>query len=258
MCGIVAAVTDKNVLLTMMDVLKRLEYRGYDSAGIAFINDRNSKLTHLRSEGKVDSLSSQIKERWGGESGNTGISHTRWATHGRPSVVNSHPQLSPNSIIPKVAIVHNGIIENHQQLKESLDGKYRFVSQTDSEVIAHLLYDNYQSSKDLLDAFRLTCLALQGSFAIAAIAEDEPGRLLVSSMNSPLVVGSTDHGYWVSSDREALSGVSSEVHDLENGHIVDCYFHGAQLYDFAGNPKPITFEELKSREDSQCLNSAGK
>ena len=211
MCGIVAAVADRNIVPVLLEGLRKLEYRGYDSAGLALINELG--LQRLRAVGRVAELTAQVDET--GAAGNTGIAHTRWATHGVPSERNAHPHISDG-----LAVVHNGIIENHEALRTQLtaDG-YEFTSDTDTEVIAHLIARELKSAGDFFAAVRASIAQLQGAYAIAVLREAEPGRVIVAREGSPLLLGLSDEGNYAASDASALLLVTRRMVYLENG---DC------------------------------------
>src|SRR5512132_3173542 len=175
MCGIVGAISERNVVPILLEGLKRLEYRGYDSAGIAVVN---GTLTRLRSIGRVAELASRADER--GLNGCVGIAHTRWATHGVPSERNAHPHVSGT-----ISVVHNGIIENHEEVRRRLQREgYEFTSDTDSEVIAHLVHSHVERGSGLLAAVHATVKELVGAYAIAVVDEKDPQRLVVARMGA--------------------------------------------------------------------------
>ncbi|MBT9566813.1 MAG: glutamine--fructose-6-phosphate aminotransferase, partial [Thiobacillus sp.] len=180
MCGIVGAVAQRNVVPILLEGLRRLEYRGYDSAGLVVVN---GGLKRVRSVGRVASLAEDCAAQQA--HGHIGIAHTRWATHGAPSEANAHPHVSNG-----LAVVHNGIIENHETLRARLvaDG-FAFVSETDTEVIAHLIERYYRQSKDLLEATRKAAVELEGAYAIGVVSEDSPHRMICARKGSPLLVG---------------------------------------------------------------------
>ncbi|MFT4173424.1 MAG: glutamine--fructose-6-phosphate transaminase (isomerizing) [Rhodocyclaceae bacterium] len=212
MCGIVGAVAQRNIVPILIEGLKRLEYRGYDSCGVAV--HRNGELTRARSTSRVAELDAQVRTEH--LSGFTGIAHTRWATHGAPAVHNAHPHFSRD----RIALVHNGIIENHDELREELRAKgYDFVSQTDTEVIAHLVESFYDG--DLFEAVKQASRQLRGAYAIAVFCRDEPHRLVATREGSPLVLGVGDNENFVASDAMALAGVTDQIVYLEEGDIVD-------------------------------------
>src|SRR5256885_5445265 len=207
MCGIVGAVARENVVPTLIEGIRRLEYRGYDSTGLAVIN---GTLQRLVSTARVADLAAQAASTR--ITGTTGISHTGWATHGAPTSANAHPHTSHDEI----AVVHNGIIENFEALRERLQGDgYRFVTQTDTEVIAHLIHANYRG--DLLEAVKKTVAEFRGAYAIAAITTREPGRLVGARAGSPLLVGVAEAGHYPSSDPCAVSLVSKPGGGLGGG-----------------------------------------
>ncbi|MFM0368823.1 glutamine--fructose-6-phosphate transaminase (isomerizing) [Paraburkholderia aspalathi] len=229
MCGIVGAVAQRNILPDLVNGLKRLEYRGYDSCGVALYQDR--ELVRARSVDRVATLQQEISDR--DLSGYTGIAHTRWATHGKPVTNNAHPHFSPNAESPRIALSHNGIIENYEELRATLqDHGYVFSSQTDSEVIAHLI--DYLYDGDLFDAVRETVARLRGSYAIAVICRDEPHRLVGARDGMPLVIGIGEGENFLASDAIALSGVTDKIAYLENGDVVDVQLHRHWIVDAAG------------------------
>ncbi len=225
MCGIVGAVAERNVVPVMLEGLKRLEYRGYDSCGIAV--NRKGRLQRARSTSRVAELESQVGTQ--SFTGALGIAHTRWATHGAPTTDNAHPHFSGE----RIALVHNGIIENHAALREALQARgYVFQSQTDTEVIAHLIDACYMG--DLLQAVRAATAQLQGAFAIAVICNDDPQRLVGARQGSPLVVGVGQGENFLASDALALSGTTDKIIYLEEGDIVDIRLGEYAIYDKTG------------------------
>ncbi len=211
MCGIVAAVADRNIVPVLLEGLRRLEYRGYDSAGLALINE--SGVQRLRAVGRVAELAAQVDET--GASGCTGIAHTRWATHGVPSERNAHPHISGG-----LAVVHNGIIENHEALRSRLKAEgYEFTSETDTEVVAHLIASELKLAPDLFSATRAAIAQLQGAYALAVLREVDPSRVIVAREGSPLLLGLSDEGNYAASDASALLQVTRRIVYLENG---DC------------------------------------
>ncbi|MBW8828086.1 MAG: glutamine--fructose-6-phosphate transaminase (isomerizing) [Burkholderiales bacterium] len=225
MCGIVGAVSKRNIVPILIEGLKRLEYRGYDSCGVAVHQD--GELRRARSTARVAELETGVAADH--VQGGTGIAHTRWATHGAPAVHNAHPHFSHGAdarqaSAGRVALVHNGIIENHDDLRAELKAKgYRFDSQTDTEVIAHLVDHLYDG--DLLDAVQRATLRLRGAYAIAVFCRDEPHRVIGAREGSPLVLGigtgdrAGDH--FLASDAMALAGVTDQIVYLEEGDVVD-------------------------------------
>jgi glucosamine--fructose-6-phosphate aminotransferase (isomerizing) len=210
MCGIVAAAARNNIVGLLIDGLKKLEYRGYDSAGLAVLKP---DLMRLRSVGRVAELEAQAQ----GLTAQTGIAHTRWATHGVPSERNAHPHISGG-----LAVVHNGIIENFEALKaELLAQGYIFSSDTDTEVIAHLIKAALKVIPDLAEAVRVSVLRLRGAFAIAVVHESEPNRVVVAREGSPLLLGIGEKGNYAASDASALLSVTRRMVYLENGDLAD-------------------------------------
>ena len=223
MCGIVGAVSASNIVPLLVEGLKRLEYRGYDSCGVAV--HQGGGLRRARSTARVAELQIQVQDE--AIAAGTGIAHTRWATHGEPAVRNAHPHFSPGPAATGpglVALVHNGIIENHDELRAELRARgYVFESQTDTEVIAHLVHHHYQG--DLLDAVQQAVPRLRGAFAIAVFCRDEPQRVVGARQGSPLVLGVGNGGrageHFLASDPMALAGVTDQIVYLEEGDVVD-------------------------------------
>ena len=220
MCGIVGAVARRNVVPILIEGLKRLEYRGYDSCGIAVFN---AGLKRARSVHRVQDLDAQIRET--GFAGTTGISHTRWATHGAPVTANAHPHFSRD----RIAIVHNGIIENYEDIRKELQAAgFVFESQTDTEVIAHLV--NHLYGGNLLNAVQQAVKKLRGAYAIAVFCRDEPQRVVAARFGSPLVVGLGSGENFVASDAMALAGTTDRIIYLEEGDVVDVQQAGVRVY----------------------------
>ena len=233
MCGIVAAVSSRNIVPVLVQGLQRLEYRGYDSCGVAVYD---GGLKRARSTSRVSELQSQVSA--GHVAGGTGIAHTRWATHGVPAVHNAHPHFSHGtgadsaSRPGKVALVHNGIIENHDELRAALQAKgYVFESQTDTEVIVHLMDSLYDG--DLFEALKGAVAQLHGAYAIAAFCKDEPHRVVGARAGSPLILGvGADHGEtFLASDAMALAGVTDQIVYLEEGDFVDLQLGKYWIFD---------------------------
>jgi glucosamine--fructose-6-phosphate aminotransferase (isomerizing) len=221
MCGIVGAVARDNVVPTLIEGIRRLEYRGYDSSGLAVIN---GGLHRLVSTARVADLAARASAT--GIAGTTGISHTRWATHGAPTTINAHPHVSNNEI----AVVHNGIIENFEPLRARLQQQgYQFVTQTDTEVIVHLIHAHYDG--DLLPAVRKAVAEFRGAYAIAAISTREPGRIVGARAGSPLLVGIGEHDHFLASDASALAPVTRRVAYLEEGDVADIHLDSYAIYD---------------------------
>ncbi len=238
MCGIVGSVSTRNIVPILVEGLKRLEYRGYDSCGVAV--HQSGELKRARSTARVAELQIHVDED--GIASGTGIAHTRWATHGVPAVHNAHPHFShgPNagaSASGRIALVHNGIIENHDELRASLVAKgYTFTSQTDTEVIAHLVDHLYDG--DLLDAVQRTVRQLKGAYAIAVFCRDEPHRVIGAREGSPLVLGIGDVAngeHFLASDAMALAGVTDQIVYLEEGDVVDLQLGKMWISHLAGD-----------------------
>jgi len=213
MCGIVGAIAQRPVVEILVEGLRRLEYRGYDSAGVALVND-DSSIQRVRALGKVIELENKLKNQ--PQKGTVGISHTRWATHGEPAERNAHPHLSRN----RVAVVHNGIIENYEELRKSLIAQgYQFESETDTEVIVHLIESNLNDSSSLLEAVKKSISQLSGAYALGVISSEYPDVLIGARQGSPLVVGLGLGENFLGSDVQALLPVTSRFIFLENGDI---------------------------------------
>ncbi len=228
MCGIIGAVSQRDISKILIEGLRRLEYRGYDSAGIAVI-DYHSRLNRVRIQGKVQALADALQET--AVSGHTGIAHTRWATHGKPCELNAHPHVSHN----EMAVVHNGIIENHDQLRSSLKQLgYEFTSETDTEVSAHLIHHHFQQTENLLKAVQAACAEMHGAFALGVIHQSSPGVMVAIRKGSPLVVGVGIDEYFIASDALALRSFAQAVIYLEEGDSVHMTHSSLQVYDSEG------------------------
>lgn len=211
MCGIIGAVSERDISKILLEGLRRLEYRGYDSAGIAVI-DNQGYLKRVRIQGKVQNLADAMQET--SVMGNIGIAHTRWATHGKPSEQNAHPHLSHDQI----ALVHNGIIENHEKLRQELTTRgYIFTSETDTEVAAHLIHYYYLQSENLLAAVQTAAAEMHGAFALGVIHQQRPMELVAIRKGSPLVVGMGIGENFIASDSLALKAFAQSVLYLEEG-----------------------------------------
>jgi glucosamine--fructose-6-phosphate aminotransferase (isomerizing) len=209
MCGIVGAAARRNIVPVLVEGLRRLEYRGYDSCGVAVLRDGGIGL--VRTVSRVADLAARLKDTGAA----TGIAHTRWATHGAPATENAHPIVSRGEI----AVVHNGIIENHEELRAALESRgYRFDSQTDTEVIAHLVHSHYRGS--LLDAVHSAVKELKGAYAVAVVARNEPRIVVGARAGSPLVVGEGEGEFFLASDALALAGTTERVAYLDEGDVV--------------------------------------
>jgi glucosamine--fructose-6-phosphate aminotransferase (isomerizing) len=225
MCGIVGAVAQRNILPVLIEGLRRLEYRGYDSCGVAVLGDSGPRRS--RSVARVAELDEQVQENH--LEGITGIAHTRWATHGAPVTDNAHPIFSKDAL----ALVHNGIIENYESLREMLRGKdYTFVSQTDTEVIAHLIHSLYRG--DLFAAVREAVAQLHGAYAIAVLHKDQPHTVVGARQGSPLVVGLGNGENFLASDALALAGSTERFIFLEEGDVCELSLEGVRIADRDG------------------------
>ncbi len=224
MCGIVGGIAQRNVVPILLEGLKRLEYRGYDSAGLAVIS--NQQIYRKRELGKVKGLEMLLETD--PISGVIGIAHTRWATHGKPSTANAHPHICRH----KVAVVHNGIIENHEHLREvQLQNGYEFTSETDTEVIVHEIYHAMEATNDLLSAVKQTVQKLDGAYALGIISTDEPDTLIACRKGSPLVIGVGFGEYFIASDVAALLPVTQRFIFLEEGDIAKISINELLIYD---------------------------
>ncbi|MDH3309341.1 MAG: glutamine--fructose-6-phosphate transaminase (isomerizing) [Gammaproteobacteria bacterium] len=244
MCGIVGAVAQRNVVPILVEGLKRLEYRGYDSAGLAVLGDGGSeRLDRVRAVGKVKVLEESLQQLQ--TEGQTGIAHTRWATHGIPSEDNAHPHVSHGVI----AVVHNGIIENHEALRKKLQQEgYEFNSQTDTEVVAHLVHHHLKKEKDLCRAAIATIHELEGAYALGIISRAEPHRLIAARKGSPLVVGVGIEEHFIGSDVLALAPVTRNVIYLEDGDVADLRRADYTIYNSDGKKveRPVHVSEASA------------
>ncbi|PXX62132.1 glutamine--fructose-6-phosphate transaminase [Pseudomonas sp. LAMO17WK12:I10] len=243
MCGIVGAVAERNITAILLEGLKRLEYRGYDSAGVAVLTN-DGKLERLRRPGKV----SELEQALAGEPlvGRLGIAHTRWATHGAPCERNAHPHFSGD-----LAVVHNGIIENHEVLREQLKGLgYVFTSDTDTEVIAHLLEHKLKDLGDLTVALKATVKELHGAYGLAVISASQPGRLVAARSGSPLVIGLGLGENFLASDQLALRQVTDRFMYLEEGDIAEIRRDSVQIWDVDG--KAVEREAVQYRDGAEA------
>ncbi|SNB58670.1 glutamine--fructose-6-phosphate transaminase [Marinobacter sp. es.042] len=244
MCGIVGAVSERDVQGILLEGLRRLEYRGYDSAGMAVIGGDHS-VQRAREVGKVAALGEAMAAN--PLAGHLGIAHTRWATHGEPSQVNAHPHMSGEHL----AIVHNGIIENYQELREELraDG-FEFTSQTDTEVVAHLIEKNYRALRNLHDSVRASIARLRGAYALAVVHADEPDHMVVCREGSPLVIGVGIGENFIASDQLALLPVTDRFMFLEEGDIADIRKDGISILDREGQPAERDVTRFEHGADS--------
>ena len=239
MCGIVGAVAQRNVVPILLQGLQRLEYRGYDSAGLVVVHEK--QLQRARSTGRVADLTLKSVAI----SGHLGIAHTRWATHGVPSERNAHPHMSGTSI----AVVHNGIIENYEDLRTRLTAQgYVFTSDTDTEVIAHLVHSHYKNGATLLAATQASLAELVGAYAIGVVAADNPAQLICSRKGSPLLLGVGKQENFIASDMSALLAVTKNVVYLEEGDVAEIGLDGYKVFDAKGKPvtRPVQVSELSN------------
>lgn len=240
MCGIVGAVAQRNITPILLEGLKRLEYRGYDSAGIAVL-DKSAKLQRVRVAGKIKDLEQAINATQ--LLGQTGIAHTRWATHGKPTVENAHPHICRD----QVALVHNGIIENHARLREQQKNLgYEFTSDTDSEVIVNQIHHYLEQGEDLLSAVVKTTTILEGAYALGVINRGDPDRIIATRSGSPLVIGVGIGEHFIASDVFALLPVTQQFIFLEEGDIADIRRDSLTIYDKNQNEvqRPVKLSEL--------------
>jgi glucosamine--fructose-6-phosphate aminotransferase (isomerizing) len=238
MCGIVAAAAGNNIVPVLVEGLKKLEYRGYDSAGLAVIS--GDTVTRIRSVGRV----AELEAAAAGTSAVTGIAHTRWATHGVPCERNAHPHVSGS-----IAVVHNGIIENYETLRSELTAQgYEFTSDTDTESIAHLLEATLKSEPDLFTAVRIACRRLVGAYAIAVVDHRQPGKVVVAREGSPLLLGISETGNYAASDASALLQVTRNMVYLENGDVAELTPAGVRISLLDGTPveRPVHVSQLSA------------
>jgi glucosamine--fructose-6-phosphate aminotransferase (isomerizing) len=247
MCGIVGAIAERNIVPILMEGLRRLEYRGYDSAGIAVLNG-TQHLKRLRTVGKVKMLQEALDQA--PTHGNLGIAHTRWATHGIPSERNAHPHISRDGL----AIVHNGIIENHDELREDLERRgYTFTSETDTEVIAHRIHYHLTSVDDLFKAVRATVAELEGAYALAVVSEHDPDRIILARYGCPVVIGLGEEENFVASDVAALLAETRRFIFLEEGDVAEIRRTAVRIIDRDGNSV-----ERPVRQSEQTADAAEK
>jgi glucosamine--fructose-6-phosphate aminotransferase (isomerizing) len=245
MCGIVGAIAERNITAILIEGLKRLEYRGYDSAGVALVTTGGT-LERRRRTGKVSELEASLAQQ--PLVGRLGIAHTRWATHGAPNERNAHPHFSHN-----VAVVHNGIIENHEPLRAALLAQgYVFESETDTEVIAHLLHLELQRTGTLIEALRMTVKQLHGAYGLAAINLEEPDRLVAARSGSPLVIGLGLGENFLASDQLALRQVTDRFMYLEEGDIAEILRDSLQVWTRDG--QPVEREVVQHREGAEAAD----
>ena len=238
MCGIVGYIGDRKSIPILIDGLKKLEYRGYDSAGISILEKDNLVIT--KDKGRVNNLE-KLLENNNFES-KIGIAHTRWATHGKPCKINSHPHEDNSKTF---SVVHNGIIENYEDLKKFLmDNGYKFLSETDTEVIPNLINYYYQSN-DLLTSVSLACKDFIGSFAIEVLCKDYPDKIIVAKKNSPLVIGTSPNGNYIASDIPAILSYTKDFYIIEDNEIAEVYLDKLNFYDLNLNPIKKEFQTFE-------------
>src|SRR6476646_6094636 len=228
MCGIVGAIADRDVVPVLIEGLKRLEYRGYDSAGIAVVGDDGVR--RVRRTGRVSEMEAAAKAEH--FTSTLGIGHTRWATHGGVTEDNAHPHISHGEL----ALVHNGIIENHEQQRERLRALgYTFESQTDTEVIAHLIHHYRSDGASLIEAVQRAVRELKGAYAIAVVDKRDPDRMVAARMGCPLLVGLGEGENFVASDVSAIVSATRRVIFLEEGDTAELTRESVQVFDRAGD-----------------------
>ncbi|MEZ9598874.1 glutamine--fructose-6-phosphate transaminase (isomerizing) [Vibrio sp. 10N.286.46.A8] len=243
MCGIVGAVAQRDVAEILVEGLRRLEYRGYDSAGVAVV-DSESNLTRVRRLGKVQELADAVDQQH--VIGGTGIAHTRWATHGEPSEANAHPHMSGD-----IAVVHNGIIENHEALRALLQERgYVFTSQTDTEVIAHLVEWELRTSDSLVEALQKTAKQLDGAYGTVAVDRKDPSRIVVARSGSPIVIGFGVGENFLASDQLALLSVTRRFMYLEEGDVAEVTRRDVTVFDVAGERVERDIVESNAEHDA--------
>ena len=237
MCGIVAGVSRKKVMPILLEGLRRLEYRGYDSCGVAVIE--GGAIRRARSVKRVQELAEQVEAEK--LDSTVGIAHTRWATHGGPVVCNAHPHIAGG----RIALVHNGIIENYAEIREELlSAGVTFESQTDTEVLAHLVNHYYEGN--LLAAVERALNRVRGAYGIAVMALDEPGRIVAARLGSPMVVGLADEGNFIASDAMALAGVTDRIIFVEDGDVADVTTEKVAIYAHEGKDyRPVERRVMK-------------
>jgi len=244
MCGIVGGVTNKDITALLLEGLNRLEYRGYDSSGLIVLS-KNNTFDRARAVGKVKNLEDNLKARDLKINGNIGIAHTRWATHGEPTINNAHPHISKNS----VSLVHNGIIENYIELKNiQLTNGYSFSSETDTEVIAHAIDFAMKSCNTLVSSVQLAIKSFSGSYGLGIISSKYPDQIIATRMGSPLVIGIGKDGNYIASDQMALLSVTNKFIFLEEGDVAEIKIDKINIYDLDGSlvKRPIKISKLKA------------
>lgn len=240
MCGIVGYIGEKQALAILLQGLRRLEYRGYDSAGVAIFN--KGKIEQIRSVGKIDSLADKLKNV--DFNSNVGIAHTRWATHGGVTEENTHPHFSSDG---KIVLVHNGIIENYREIKEKLGDKYKYDSETDSEVLANLISSFYED--DLRLAVEKALKYVRGTYGIAVMAADKEDKIIVARLGSPLVIGIAEDGYYVASDATPILPYTKKVVFLNDNEIAELSFKNFQTYNLKDELINKNIEEIEWNDE---------
>ena len=249
MCGIVGGICKKNITSVLVNGLKRLEYRGYDSAGVVVLT-KDNKLNRARAVGKVVNLENSIKDKKIPLDGTVGIAHTRWATHGEPSFRNAHPHICNHS----VSVVHNGIIENFLELKSEQQAQgYSFTSDTDTEVIVHAIHKALEESESLLEATQKAIKTFDGAYGLGVISPKDPGHIIAARSGSPLVIGVSKKGNFIASDQIALLEITKDFIFLEEGDIADITLDSVTIYDKEGRQvdREIKTSKLKSGQVSK-------
>jgi len=250
MCGIVGGVTNRDITPLLLDGLKRLEYRGYDSSGVVVLSKKNT-LSRARSVGKVNNLIENLKTRKNKIKGNIGIAHTRWATHGEPTHYNAHPHIS-NQI---VSVVHNGIIENYLELKDFQTKQgYKFTSDTDTEVIAHAIDLAMQSNNTLLHSVQKVIKTFEGAYGLGIISPHYPNTIIATRKGSPLVIGIGKDGNYIASDQLALLSVTKKFIFLEDGDVAELKLESIKIYDKDGKKvfRPLKISKIKEGQVDLC------
>ena len=249
MCGIIGGISENNITPILVDGLKRLEYRGYDSAGVVTLC-KNNRLNRARAVGKVANLEKRIRDKKTPLDGKIGIAHTRWATHGEPSSRNAHPHISNHT----VSVVHNGIIENFLELKAEQEAAgYTFTSDTDTEVIGHAIHQHLQDSESLLEATQKAIKTFKGAYGLGVISPKEPGHIIAARSGSPLVIGISKKGNFIASDQIALLDITKDFIYLLEGDIADITLDSVTIYDKDGNQveREIKTSKLESGQVSK-------
>ena len=250
MCGIVGAVANRDVPAILLEGLQRLEYRGYDSAGIAVTANGSAAIERRRTVGRVNELAENLRAE--PIHGSTGIAHTRWATHGPPAVENAHPHMSRG----RICLVHNGIIENFEELRDELgDDGYEFESRTDSEVVAHLIERSLQEEEDLFEAVAKAVQHIDGAYALGVIAKDDPHRIVAARAGSPLVVGVGIGENFIASDALALRPVTDRFIYLEQGDLVDMTPESLNIW--SAENRSVVRATVRVRHDGDAADKGG-